>query len=200
MKEIKAHNTKFITNEKKKLDVQLAHNFVKVMNNKEKLTNNDKEKLDNFYVLGAFLSDEFEINNMRQWRAFHTRNMDRLFSLKNLEPEEMREHFERLGHRCRDGIEHLCRECQRHIDEFSDSTVMEKIHHLHEHFRHIRHDNFNPFMRRGDSTPEYSEQFRHSMTRIAEGKNDIDPSTFAIKPEDNLSNIQGGIEMGDSDD
>lgn len=122
LKEIKALNKKFLDVEKKKKGKEKSADIVKVFNNKEKLTDNDKEKATNHYVFGKSAFQNFEVNSMGQWRALHLRHMPKFHHLKGLERDESRTNFLRLNENARTIFDSITKACSNLISDFQDAV------------------------------------------------------------------------------
>lgn len=122
LKEIKALNKKFLDIEKKKKTKENSADLVKVFNNKEKLTDNDKEKATNHYLFGKSALQDFEVNSMGQWRALHLRHMPKFHHLKEMERDELRANFLRLHESSRALLGSITEACSNLISNFQGTV------------------------------------------------------------------------------
>ena len=124
MRSIKEQNMKYRADLRKKMDAEIAHNFMRVMNNKELLTKNDKEKAEHVVSLGDVLPNGLCLSDMRQYRAFFRGHMRRWHALREMEEERIREHMCHCGYNCHNCLHEstICC-CNSHVPHTEDLST-----------------------------------------------------------------------------
>lgn len=117
MRSIKEQNMKYRADLRKKMDAEIAHNFMRVMNNKELLTKNDKEKAEHVVSLGDVLPNGLCLSDMRQYRAFFRGHMRRWHALKDLELSDVVDYLRECGNRCHEFLHEAGLCCLEHAHD-----------------------------------------------------------------------------------
>ena len=80
----KEYNKKYIQDLKKKQDIELSQNLLKIISNSEKLKNSEMNKDDNVVRFGMLNYDNiYEVNSLEQLKALNNKQYEKYIKLHN---------------------------------------------------------------------------------------------------------------------
>ena len=98
LKIIKEYNRKYVQDLKKKKDIELSQNLLKIIANSEKLKNGEMNKNDNVVCLGMLNHDNvYEVNSLEQLKALNNKQYEKYLKLQNEERKLIERMYENIS-------------------------------------------------------------------------------------------------------